>query len=324
MAKRQTQWRILLANVSALVCLVAAPTALERFGLPVGQAVIQRGFGNKPAPKWENGLLLAYEYDFPPPKVFAFDRTGRIVTEAAIRLPDASRVVLHGIAAGPGRVLAVSGSAFTDDGRAAAFIAWIGAEGAVERIVRTSPFAAIRLCFTDDGILWAAGREVTPDFRREPPHDVIRRYDQRGYQIQSLLPSESFARYDSRHPAVLGFLVASKDRVGFYSQCAREWVEISLTGTILGRWKGVPGGPAVLVDGVAMTRSGSVFVSAGRRGVNGRVAEYFRLDRDSGSWLPVDGSAITQAGARYVTIVGSDGGRLVMRSGSKLFWVAAE
>lgn len=300
--------------------MMAQVLAAESLSAPVAHVVIGQSFADKPVPKWENGLLVGFDFDAQPARVYAYDRAGRLVTQAAITLPDAARLRLYGVAASRKGVIAVSGSAYSADGAAAAFIAWISPAGAVERVMRTSPFAAIRLCFSPDEVLWAAGREVTPDFKDEAPHDVLRRYDGEGRLLQSLLPRASFQSYDSYHPAVRAYLVASEDRVGFYSASAREWIEISLSGTVLGRWKGIDSVPSLNVSGVGLTSEGAVYLSgvAHEAGEGSDKAAFYRLDKTQGVWQPVGGLPQWQSGA----IAGADHGRLVLRSGSNLFWIA--
>jgi hypothetical protein len=129
-------------------------------------------FSGNPSPKWENGVLLAYEYAVPPATLVAFDKTGRLVAKATITVPGASRLWLVQPAAAENGVLAITGAAMDADGAFAPFIAWMSPAGALQRIVRTAPFQPTRVCFDGDGMLWSAGMEFSPDGKREAVHDV--------------------------------------------------------------------------------------------------------------------------------------------------------
>lgn len=313
------------AMVAAATLLVfSAKIDAQRLSAPLSHLAVDGSLAGRPVPKWENGLLIGYDTDPLPARVFAYDRAGRLVTEAYLRIPGATRLMLRAIAASPSGILAVGGSAYSSEGALAAFIACFGPSGAVQRLVRTSPFAPIRMCFTSDGMLWVAGREATPDFKAEAPHDILRRYDGSGRVIQTLLPRDSFVTHDSYHPAVRAFLVASGDKVGFYSPGAREWVELSLSGTVLGRWRGIDLFPPVRVTGAGLTPEGSLYLSCVRESASegDQIPEYYRLEKSRGVWIPVDGSLIAGRGGTFSAIVGADGDALVLlESGSSLSWV---
>jgi hypothetical protein len=295
-----------------------------RLSAPVASSTVARDFGNKPIPKWENGYLVAFDNDEMPARVFAFSRTGTLVTEAKLSIPGAERVMLTGVAASPSGVLAASGTAQSEGGASAAFIAWISPSGAVQRVVRTSPFAAFWLCFDSNETLWVFGREVGADghARTEPQHDVLRRYDGEGRFLGSLLARDSFPRYDQRHPVDRGFLVSSNDRVGLYSTAAREWVEVSLSGAILGRWKGADIGADFRITGVGIAADESVYLTVVPRSKGSRTT-FYTLDKQPGAWLPVD-SAQALGSGQLGYILGTDRDLLVLRAAPGLVWTRPE
>lgn len=308
-----------LVGLSAVVVLPGVSAAEARLSSPVASVSIARSFGDKPIPKWENGFLVAFDSDQVPATVTAYGRTGRPVTEASIYLPELHGLVLKGTAASPMGVLAVTGSAWTADGRAAAFIAWINPTGAVDRVVRTAPFGAFKLCFSQDETLWAVGRELNPDHRGEPPHDVLRHYDREGRLLQSLLPKASFPRYDDRHPGEMAVLAASGNRVGLYSARAREWIEVSVFGSILGRWKGVDTGSPLATRGVAFTSDGSVYLSMLEGGGAQPRTQVYKLNKQLGTWERVATSG------PYARILGADGNQVVVTPGlPQLLWIRPE
>lgn len=312
--------RVTLGGTLFLTYAAYTAAGADRLPKPIEEAVVGASFADKPVPKWENGFLVGYDNDQVPPTVSVFDRAGHRVNEVAVTIPEADRVLLRDAVEAPNGVLAVAGSAIKQQGAAgAAFIAWIAPSGKTLRIIRTSPFAAIRLCFGPDGTLWAAGREFTADFLGEPPHDVLRHYDSEGLFLKSLLPRDSFGSTGGRHPTELAFLVASPDRVGFYTTRGREWIEISPSGALLGRWKGFEAPPPIKIRGVGLTPAGSVYISTD--GNASRMTEYYQLDKKTGVWNQIDGANVVGSAQRFAHIVGSDGNSLVMRDRSLLFWV---
>jgi len=217
-----------------------------------------------------------------------------MIFSSELAIPDAARVIVHDMAASPDGGFGAAGSAYSAGGAGTAFIAWLDPSGACKRIVRTYPFSARRISFTIDGTLWAFGREHTAEFEEVAEHNVLRRYGPDGFLLKSLLSRQSFPRYDRRHPMVGSFLVSSPDRLGLYSTAAKEWVEVSFSGDVLGRWKGAE---VPLVVGVALTPSGLVYL-AGQQPV-GRGKQQvvlYRLDKATGLWQALDSPGMTILG----------------------------
>lgn len=297
------------------VWAIACALATSSDELPVSLAT---SFHDKQLPRWENGHLLAW--GFPPgPVAWSFNREGKLHRQTTIAIPHVSEIQVGNSAISRNGFGAVSGGA-TGWG---AFLAWISPTGAVERVVRTTPFANYRLAYADDDTLWVLGRLLAdpPGSREELPHDVLRQYGRDGQLLRTMLPRNSFPRHDDwRHPATGGFLVVSKDRIGVYSGNAKEFVEVSArTGEVLGRWPGVAGPGRTRVTGAALTASGAVYVSADHGPTSKPEAAFYRLDRDAGVWSPVNR---TESG--WACILGADGDNLVVKSGlADLLWVPA-
>jgi hypothetical protein len=207
-------------------------------------------------------------------------------------------------------------------------IVWIDPAGKIRSVVRTSPFAAFHVAFANDGTLWAVGRISNASFEDEPNHDILRQYDAEGRVLRTMLPSGGFSS-DGKHPAYRSFLATSNDRIGLYCATANEWVELSLTGDVIGRWKTTGGPPIGALTGAAVTASGAVYVSAQRLIPSGKPpdaaarTEIYRLDKQSGSFLAVDSAQVVPAD-RVTMLLGSDDDRLVFYAKGTLSWVRAE
>jgi len=312
-----------LVGASGIICTA------EQLSSPLERLSINYDFGNKPVPKWEHGFLLMRQYDEYPATVLAFDRNGRTVRQANISFPDAVRVILRSAAAAPNGNIAVSGGAWTADGAFASFIAWINAASLVERVVRTEPFAAFRICFDDTGTLWAVGREHTADFRGEPQHNILRHYSSDGQLLESLLSRGSITSYNHMHPAEDAYLTASGDRVGLYSVPAREWIEISLSGAVLGRWNGLETTSDSRIVSAGLTSDGLAYVNVLPRNTASQAGtrpQLFLLDKSSGTWKPIDGTSLLgEIKRRSVKVLGSDGRQLVITAGlPELLWIGVQ
>jgi hypothetical protein len=293
---------------------------------------LDHAFDNKPLPAWQNGFLVAYDHDQQPAVVFAFDGTGKLVTRATLDIPDAVQVRLGGPAASSGGTLAIAGTAWTARGVGARFIAWISPSGRVERIVQTSTFLPLKLCFDGHGSLWALGKDHDPHARTEHDHDVLRRYGPDGVLIQTALPRSTFAVTGvERHPAERGFLACSGSTVGVYSIHGQEWVQVSqLIGAEAPRTgPRLPQGSRV--TGVALASDGAVYLSAEEPDGSyaSSHATIYVLKKNGSRWLPVDAATVFGPGRRHGYIVGADDDNHVIIKAqapgpSQLFFVSLE
>ena len=276
---------------------------------------------HKSVPKWENGLMLLYRHDVQPPEVSIFNNEGRMLMKAPIVIPEASRVWIEGTAVSPEGIVVVAGPAMKTDGATVGAITWLTNKGNIERVVRTSPFAARRLCFASDGTLWAVGRERSEDGTAEPPHNILRHYDKKGQSIGSFLPSTDFTQYNQEPPAEDSFLMATADKIGLYSASSRVFVELDYTGKVLGRWDGLVSGRSFEVTGVGMLRGGSTYLSGRRKiqGPPGSAPEYFVLSKQQGTWTRLDAAGL------FGSISGAEDDQLIIANGgSRFVWIAAK
>ncbi len=316
--------RLMLTMAVAFLAAIMPLQCGDHVSAPQASAVLQyepRGTG---VPIWSNGFFLAHQDNRTPgAKLVVFDRDGRAIRRIPLSFPDAVSIDLGAPPSGgyavsqKGRI-AVTGSAASTDGRGTTFIAIIAPSGSVERVILTWPFSPFQVVFGPDETIWVAGRELGDRTRAPAPHDVLRHYDVNGRMIESMLRSDSFVSLDGRHPATEMCLVATHDRIGVYSVPGNEWVEVSPTGGLLGRWRMPPLNNVDLVTGLAMTRSGSIYLSVQlAHGANPPVALY-RLDRAALAWLPVDSRAVE----RPRPLLGADGDQLVVAMGlPKAAWV---
>lgn len=281
--------------------------------------VVTRSFSNKPLPRFGDGFLLAY--DFENATVWSSDRTGRVfLNEVKATLPDVTRMQIKDVTASANGMVAVTGTAFHRDGSLVSVIVWINSSGEAVRAVRTTPFAALRITFAKDGTLWAMGRVHDHEFNPVPGHQILRRYDQEGRLIRTLLPEQTFSS-PRRHPADGGFLLAAADRIGVYSVAANEWVEVSLEGEILGRWH-TPPQPSrdVMITGAALTASGDFYLSMQKDGPIASEVSFpvYRFDKPSGTFQPVTLPSVPGS-QNGLLLLGSEGENLILYTKSGRF-----
>jgi hypothetical protein len=264
-------------------------------------------FSERPVPKWQNGYLLAYQTYREPSALFAFDRSGQMVLNKRIEIPGSGEIIIRDTAASIDGRFAITGSG-TATGR---FIASLTPSGAMAWIVKSTDFAAERIGFAPDGTLWAFGHVFGPSIRKPedvPDHPTLRQYDSEGHLARSVLPKSSFALTTWKQPDMRAYMVPTRDRIGIYSDSAREWVEVSFDGEVLGRWKGMELPEYDFATGAALLPNGHVYVSvqyhtSPRTEV---LLQVFKLDKQSGRWSIVDQNPDTH------DILGVDGDQVVM------------
>jgi WD40 repeat protein len=285
-----------------VVCRTAAVALACLQGAAWPQTIVRSNqinwdFSGQPVPRYKGGFVVAYDLDHVT--VRAFDRAGALVATGKLTLPGAVKVMVRDVAVAPGGDFVMTATAQDGSGRTASVIAWMDHGGSLLRVVRTSPFAPFQICFANDGTLWAVGRVHDDSFNDVPGHDIIRLYDPEGRMLKSLLPSDSFTPV-RWHPAHDSFLVSGKDRMGFYSINAAEWVEMSLSGELLGRWKTAPLPEGTTLVGAGLTSSADVYLSGFQfsKGTSGGSTEripssvLFRLDKSRGELAPVDATPL--------------------------------
>lgn len=119
----------------------------------------------KRPPRWSGGSFLTYDTSNPGlVALVAYGRDGTPFPRVSFTIPGATVIRAYSAARSSAGIFAVSGSAFTPNGRGAMFLAWISADGAEQRVTRTNPFAIDNLVFGPDGAVWAVGREIENGF----------------------------------------------------------------------------------------------------------------------------------------------------------------
>ena len=175
--------------------------------------------------------------------------------------------------------------------------------GNVSRTIKTGSYIPRQVVFAPDHTLWTVGYDAkafgTEDFK------VLHHYAQTGEELGEALPWSQVSG-DVKHPIVDGLrggqlLYVANNRIGWNAELhygsPRTWVEISFSGTLLGKYNLEMTGAAHLMT-VAMSADGSVYARIVSR--DARLNGYATLDRSQGVWRKV-------TGAPTGILIGSDG-----------------
>lgn len=296
-----------LVGGQSLTAPSLAPTADGRIGYDIKTANLW--------PVWSGGALNVIENnDTAAPRFLAFDRTGRQVSSAILRIPLATKISVNGFGRTAEGVMLICGQSWDDDGREAAFISWISPDGKTEQTVRTSPYTPYRLAVAPDGSVWTVGLEYVNRSEKDPSVNVnagvIRHFDSSGKAIGAFLPRSLVPRGPDGIGLNGRFLAAARDRVGWISENGRAYVEVSSDGAV----KYYPGLARTSVQsptGLALTEDGGTFLSTEipATATSPRSWRLYQLDHARPAWVRVvvPGEA---GAASWGAIYGAEGNML--------------
>jgi len=289
--------------------------------VPSGASLtIPNALEGKRVPVWSGNALVVAEGGLTEPNAFlAYDRSGKVVFNAAFSIPGSARTSVRGYARGADGTLALCGSSLASDGRSAPFFAWIPADGGSQEVVRTEPYTPNLITVAPDGTFWTVGRELNSRLSEKDSVNlnagVLRHFDRSGKTLGAYLPRSGF-----ENPVELGlingYLAASADRVGWfhYMETTGEgaYVEISRHGELtvypIPRLPNIKN--ALQVDGMALTDANDVFVSMRDVGAHSGFS-IFWLNRSMKKWLQVAVSPGVTGDAAM--LYGASGSELVLR-----------
>lgn len=291
----------------AFAVVGTTPVSVATYGLPVAN--------------WTGGAMVhVFDPRSSAPLFRGFDRAGREVLHCNFTMPKTSLISVRSFeyARGPDGSLAVSGSAYSDDGQPFTFVAWVSPACETRAVVRLTPFLPEAAVIAADGTIWLAGTERgrSRDEGFNPGSPALRRFDKDGKLLKALFPASALdpnPAWSRPHPAFGSRLVASRDRIGWFLPRLRKYIEFSLGGEILGQY-GLPEEaaapdrtpwPALCDDGGAYLGH----ISYRKTGGGGPIGwEIFSLNRSTGSW------AVSPQTGRPSLVHGCDGDSLAVRT----------
>lgn len=267
------------------------------------------------------------------PNVWLYDSSGNEVSQAAIWIPGAVRVILSHAAVSTDGRLVVTGSAEQKDSTQAFFIALVDRGGKVLKVIQTNPFVPMQLCASPDGTVWTAGgvRSETREVREAG--EVLRHFDFDRGLLESYLPQSSFgSRFSAagnagEHREV--YFGCNAERVVLYSGTANQFVELTLSDHSIRRWTIDRSLYDLPLHGFALTISGDVYAGL-RDQANPSTSDWiYYLQRDDVAgavrWIPVESSDPEgHPIGSFGYLFGADGESLVYcrgDAGRVLYWV---
>lgn len=257
---------------------------------------------------WSGGSFVFVQNRFSSGPIFRFfDRNGTQVSQFTFSIPGAGLINIydHSVALGLDGSLAIIGTAYADDSRGGAFVAWVSPDRQQQTIMRISPFFPHTVTIASDGTIWVAGHE-TKEHRedRDVSQNLIRRYDKTGKLLGSFIPWSTLGTDPLTVPSIYSVLLSFKDRVAWYSPRSHTYLEFSMDGSVINRFKAAPHPDYDLIN-VAVCDDGGVFATTRiLHGVEQTNWGIFTLDRQRGEW------SLTPRNERWGILFGCDGTRL--------------
>lgn len=304
----------MLLFIVAVAHFLSVPLQAGQLRIPSrAEAYPEREFAHLPLAGYQAGHLFAVNPSHTG--IWVEQVAGGVAIEQAVTLPDSYRIGIAepgGVAVSFDGRIAVTATVMDREGRFGSVIAWLGMDGSLDHVVRTSPFSATDIGFTADGSLWAIGMEKNHPREEKPVHDVMRQYDAGGRLVRTLLPRLSLSDGDW-HPTEEAILATSRQYAALISESSKTWTLVSTEGIIVGSGTlDLPEGFDVILG--AITDSGRLFVegqwSPEFRDGRDPQQPLFEIDRHSGA-LEFVGTAAGVPNEAFRMLLGSEGESLV-------------
>ncbi|HEY6349123.1 MAG TPA: hypothetical protein VI636_06910 [Candidatus Angelobacter sp.] len=286
---------------------------------------------------WDKGYLITWAFSGKTlsvtpdqPAVVLYDSNGGR-RDAYVWLEGAERVAVGSAAVTPSGKLMVAGGTQDAHGVIAHYIAEVGDNDHVSRVVRTTPFIAVSICSSRDDRVWAYGFERDENGKSVENAPMLREYDfEKGQLRATLYPANlnpGWSLPNGRYPGEITLRCNSKS-VGIYNARSSEWVQFDLSANTLKvvNVDLLPPTSRLHITGFALTESGEVFASFHDRSKGPPVSGIFKLTLDaggSGRWAQVEGTVGPYlGGSATARLMGADGDDLVhtRKLDGKVFW----
>jgi len=305
---------VLLCTISIVASPRHADTLTVSRTIPMPFALVRGNYA-----EWTGGNLVVIEGRFSKsPTLTTFDRDGKEVSKFSFTIPGAGLINIYdnSVSLAKDGSLAIVGTAYSSDSRGAAFVAWVSPDRQRQTLIRHTDFVPEAVTVSSDGTIWASGykKKTEPGERIDNSHELIFRYDASGKLLGSISPlsntPDSTNLPPGRPPSIL---VSLGERVGWYFPREQAYIEFSLDGSPVNRFKGPQHeiGDVITVAGCA---NGNAF-AASKSGTNWGI---FFLNRERGDWT------FTPRHEKWGDLLGCDGTSLVaITDFDKISWLEA-
>jgi len=255
--------------------------------------------------RWDKSYLIAYGFDGTfsatpsKPAVLAYDQNGQVNREAIVWLNDAQAVSIGDAAVTKNGSLVLTASALNKEGVISDFIASVGNDGHLSRVVRTSPFLPVYICSCDDeNTAWIYGMERSEPEKGYADSLRLRHYSFEKGEITAMLNiaggTTGWTLSRGRYEGEINLRCNSKSVV-LYNGATGDFYEYSIASNTLRTTKvaPLPAPSKVRLTGFALTESGDVFASMRYKSKQPPMGGLYKLGLDGkggGFWAPVPGT----------------------------------
>ncbi|MGH9735235.1 MAG: hypothetical protein ACRD8A_11675 [Candidatus Acidiferrales bacterium] len=310
MAIGSSVFLVLVCAASVLASPCHADTIILSRTIPMPFTLVRGNYA-----EWTGGNLIFIEDRWSESPTFTtFDRDGTEVSKFSFTIPGAGLINIYDNSAALGKdgALAIAGTAYSNDSRGAAFVAWVSPDRHHQTVVRPTDFFPESVTIASDGTIWVAGynKNIQPRERLDDSDERILRYDRNGNLLGSISPLSNApdSTVVGRPPSIL---VSFGEGVGWYYPRAQAYIEFSLDGSLANRFKG----PQHYIGDVitmAACPNGNVFAAT----KNGKDWGIFSFNRERGDWTFIPRQE------KWGLLLGCDGTRLVsVTDFSKISWL---
>lgn len=285
---------------------------------------------------WRNGYLITHAWNrtlqMSPnrPGVILYDRDGRVAREPVVWIEGAREVSVNDVSVSKVGTVVVSGVTVSQQGGLANFIAEVGSDDRVDKVIRTAQFLPAYVCALEDGTVWAYGVDRDDRLKSIDSSLRLRHYSFEKGLLHAMLDGSGlnteWPLLRGRYPGEISLSCNSKTVV-LYNGRTGEMIEVDVKTDAL-KITNVPPLPesAFNVTGFTLTDSGEILASFLDGSTRPALSGLFKLNRDnsgSAKWNPVEGMMGPYLqGSRIERLMGSDGDDIVYTSqkDDKMFW----
>ena len=276
--------------------------------------------------RWDKSYLVTFGFNGTPdassskPSIIAYDRTGNVFREATVWLNNSERVSVGDAAVTKNGKLVVTGSALDSKGVIADFVASIGDDGHLDKVIRTSPFLPVYVASCDaEGTVWIYGKERYVPDRGIPNVLRLRNYSFEKGELAAMLEisgsDPGWTLTGGKYADQIS-LRCNSQTVVLYNAATGEYINYEVKTKNLRTIKVGPLDPAkVHITGFALTESGDVFASLFYRSKLPRMSGLFKLTLDGKGgayWVPISATVGPYLpGGQIERLLGTDGTDLV-------------
>ncbi len=260
---------------------------------------------------WNGGRLLGWESNRTATPIICTDTWNGHRDSFAFSIPSAGMISFAWIAGANDGTLAVVGTAYMDDGKAATFVARVSADRRSQTITRVWPYCPRKVVVAPDGVIWTVGWVKDVEKDSIAANNVIRRYDSSGSELATATV-HLVGRGLGDDSVSLSHLGSSDDRVAWLTN-QNEYLEFALDGKEILRMNGPRNGDDVVAGASAMAlgSDNAVLVAVQRK----NLLIVTRLDRETRRWMPVStkGAGLPP----WARLMGIDRGQILVSEQAK-------